>query len=204
MIRVKICGITNPEDAMFAAELGADAVGFIFHRESPRVVEPKIVREITEILPPYLTRVGVFVNEKPETIKDIIKLCRLDVAQLHGSEPPAVIGELGVNTIKSLRLKEEADVERISEYDADAFLLDTYVAGKFGGTGKTFNWRWALTAKKFNRPIVLSGGLTPENVAEAIDAARPDGVDVSSGVEASPGKKDKEKLARFIETVRLK
>lgn len=204
MIRVKICGITNPEDAMFAAELGADAVGFIFHPESPRVVEPKIVKEITEILPPYLTRVGVFVNEKPETVRDIIKLCRLDVAQLHGNEPPAVISELGVNTIKSLRLKKEADVERISEYDADAFLLDTYVTGKLGGTGKTFNWRWAMTAKKFNRPIVLSGGLTPENVAEAIDAALPNGVDVSSGVEASPGKKDKEKLTRFIEAVRLK
>lgn len=204
MIRIKICGITNLEDALLAADLGADAVGFIFYPGSPRAVDAETVKSITDKLPLFLTRVGVFVDENPVEIRRVADYCHLDLAQLHGNESPAFASNPGINVIKSFRLKGAEDLDVLPEYSASsyAFLLDTYHPDKMGGTGQTFNWDWARAAKKAGRPIILSGGLTPENVAEAIRQAEPDAVDISSGVEASPGKKDPYKLARFIEAAR--
>lgn len=204
MIRIKICGLTNLEDALLAADLGADAAGFIFYPGSSRAVSAEAVRGITDRLPPFLTRVGVFVNENFEEIRRVVGFCRLDVAQLHGDEPPDFINDLGVNTIKSFRLRSPDDLGALAGYNslASAFLLDTYSEDRKGGTGRTFNWDWARAAKKYGRPIILSGGLTPENVAAAINQAQPDAVDVASGVEAYPGKKDPDKLARFIGAVK--
>ena len=204
MVRVKICGITNLEDALLVAELGADAIGFIFYEKSPRSIDIASAAMITRALPPYLTRVGVFVNVERSIIDRTFKECKLDVAQLHGDETPEMVDRLGRDVIKSLRLKTEDDLEKISDYENCAFLLDTFDEERLGGTGRSFNWRWAKDAKRFNKPIVLSGGLNAENVEAAIDAAMPEAVDVSSGVEARPGKKDPKKLARFIRAVRLK
>ncbi len=204
MVRVKICGITNLEDALLAARLGADAVGFIFYEASPRGIDITAAANITKSLPPYLTRVGVFVNAKSSVIEKAFRECKLDVAQLHGDETPEIVSGLGRNVIKSLRLKKEDDIEIIPEYEDCAILLDTFDKEKFGGTGRSFNWDWAKEARRFKRPIILSGGLDSSNVGAAIDAAMPDAVDVSSGVESRPGKKDPRKLARFINAVRLR
>ncbi len=204
MVRVKICGITNLEDALLTAELGADAVGFIFYEGSPRGIDIKTAANIINALPPYLTRVGVFVNEESRIIDRTFEECKLDVVQLHGDETPEMVSKLGRNVIKTLRLESEEDLEKISGYKDCSFLLDTFDREKFGGTGRSFNWSWAKEAKRFHRPIILSGGLNAENVESAIEAAKPEAVDVSSGVEHEPGKKDPKKLARFIRAVRLK
>ena len=202
MVRIKICGLTNLEDSLKAAELGADAVGFIFYGGSPRNVKPETVVAITDKLPPFLGRVGVFVGQSAAEIWEIVRFCGLDTVQLHGTRPPEFMGKLKVNVIKSLRLRSVDDLVMLKEYgQASAFLLDTFDEKQIGGTGKSFNWQWALAAKSYGRPIILSGGLTPDNVVEAVRLARPAAVDVSSGVESAPGKKDYEKMADFIEAV---
>jgi phosphoribosylanthranilate isomerase len=202
MVKVKICGITNSEDAEFAIQSGADALGFVFYEQSPRSVDRETVRSIALSLPPFITTVGVFVNEDPENIKEIASYTGLDVIQLHGSEPPEHC-TLHRKVIKAIRVKELADLSLLDRYrSASAFLLDTYSAKSYGGSGRTFNWEIAVEAKKHGN-IILAGGLNPENITEAIQFVKPYAVDVSSGVEHNKkGNKDHNKLRLFIERAR--
>lgn len=201
-VRIKICGMTNTKDATAAAELGADAVGFIF-APSPRQVSPEKAREIIMALPPFVQVVGVFVDEDPEKVASTAAFCRLDLLQFHGKESPAYCRGFEQRVIKGVRVQSRGSLEECSEYKGvvDALLLDTYVPGKHGGTGLTFDWNLALKAKKYGR-IILAGGLNPDNVAEAISVARPYAVDAGSGLEQEPGVKDHEKMARLIQAVR--
>jgi len=200
--RIKICGITNLDDARLAAELGADALGFIFYSESRRHVSVSAVAEICRELPPFVAKVGVFVDEPPEIIVEFSCDAGLTVVQLHGEEPPEWCDDIQMPVIKAIRARDRAAVLAAAEYDVDALLLDTYTAGQHGGTGQTFDWSLAVEAKKLGKPVILSGGLTPANVADAIRQVQPYAVDVASGVEREPGKKDPEKLRRFIEAVK--
>ncbi len=200
MTRVKICGITNLDDALLAVEYGADALGFVFYEGSPRHVFPETVREIISRLPPFVTTVGVFVNAPPQEIREVMDLAGLDVVQLHGDEPQEECS-LFPRVIKAFRVRELSDIERLKGYSVSAYLLDAYDPEVPGGTGQTFNWDIAVEAKKYG-PIILAGGLTPENVADAVSRVRPYAVDVSSGVEAQKGKKDHEKMRLFIERVK--
>jgi phosphoribosylanthranilate isomerase len=197
MVKVKICGITNLEDALKAVEFGADALGFVFYKESPRRISPEEAINIIEEIPPFVTTVGVFVNEDISVIEGIMKSASLDVAQLHGNEPPEAC-IMGKRTIKAIRVKELSDLEPLGSYKVSAFLLDTYAPESFGGTGQLFNWDIAVDAKQFGK-IILAGGLNPDNVERAVKWVRPYAVDVSSGVELDKGRKDHNKLKLFIE-----
>ena len=198
MVRVKICGITNARDARLAARLGADAVGFNFYRQSKRYVRPERVRAIVAALPPFVTTVGVFVDEEPEAVMELCRMCHLDVVQLHGDESPARVDEVrGIRRIKAIRVAAARDVERCRRYHAESFLLDAYVPDEPGGTGRAFDWKLARGADQFG-PIILAGGLTPDNVEEAIRIAQPYAVDVASGVESAPGVKVKKLMDTFI------
>ena len=201
MVRVKICGNVTLKDTMAAVEAGADAVGFVFYARSPRVVSPKAVAAIVSHLPPFVTPVGLFVNEKPEVIRRIASDCGIRLVQLHGEESPQYCAELKLPVLKGIRVRTREDVANLSAYRVDAILLDAYVEGIAGGTGTTFDWSLAVEAKTWG-PIILAGGLTPDNVGEAISRVRPYGVDVSSGVESSPGAKDHAKVKAFVETVK--
>ncbi len=202
MVRIKICGITNLEDALLAARLGAHALGFIFYPKSPRKVEVEAAREIISQLPPFILTVGVFVDEEPQTVRDVATRAGLDWLQLHGKESPEYCRSLGRRVIKAFRIRDESSLTEVARYrDAvQALLLDTYKKGRVGGTGETFNWNLARQAQAYG-PIIMAGGLTPANVAQAIAAAQPAAVDVASGVEALPGKKDQEKLRAFFAAV---
>lgn len=197
MVKVKICGITNLEDALLACVSGADALGFNFYEKSPRFISPDRAREIITTLPPFVTRVGVFVNMPLESLQKLSKELDLNLVQLHGDESPEYCRALKVPFIKVFRVDEYFDWQILRKYPTRTFLLDTYRKGMYGGTGATFDWRVAREARNFGR-IILSGGLTPENVAAALDAVRPYAVDVCSGVEQAPGKKDPEKLRAFM------
>jgi phosphoribosylanthranilate isomerase len=202
MVRIKICGITNSGDALLAAELGAHALGFIFYPKSPRYVTPDQARHIIGQLPPLVATVGVFVDEDAATVREIASLAGLDWIQLHGGESPEYCRSLGRRVIKSFRVKGKEIYAQLTKYEgvAQAFLLDTYKPGTPGGTGETFDWQVARQANTC-RPIILAGGLTPDNVAEAIRVAQPAAVDVASGVEAALGRKDPERLRAFIAAV---
>ncbi len=200
MVKVKICGITNLEDALMVAEAGADALGFVFVSGSPRYIDPSAAEEIRRYLPPFLSVVGVFANARLEEVRRVAEACHLSAIQLHGEESPAYCSSLGMPVIKGFRVKDEEVLERMNRYRVEALLLDSYCSGQRGGTGKTFDWRLAQEAKRYGR-LILSGGLTPENVAEAIRTVRPYAVDVSSGVEERAGKKEKGKVKRFLEEV---
>ncbi len=195
-VRVKICGLTRLEDALLATELGADALGFVFYPQSPRYVPPEKVRRIIAKLPPYVTTVGVFVNETRENIAKIVEATGLDLIQLHGDEPPEFCAYFLPRVVKAFRIRNAQDLERIDHYQGlvRAVLLDTFVPETPGGTGRIFDWRLALQAKEKGLPVILAGGLRPENVAEAVAKVAPDGLDLSSGVESSPGRKDPQKL----------
>jgi len=201
-VRIKICGITNAEDALAAARFGADALGFIF-APSPRRISPEKAREIIKVLPPLVQTVGVFVDQDPGEVSSVAEMCGLDILQFHGSEPPDYCESFDHRVIKAVRLRNRQDLKRLAKYDGvvHALLLDTYLEGKLGGTGMTFNWEWAAEAGKYGR-IILAGGLNPANVAAAISSARPYGVDASSGLEHSPGVKDHKKIMHFIAEVR--
>jgi phosphoribosylanthranilate isomerase len=202
MIRVKICGITSHEDAWAAVEAGADALGFIFVEGTPRYIEPEAAAAIATRMPPFVTTVGVFVDRTADEIERIMRASGLSLAQLHGHESPDACDHLGVPFIKAVRIQGEQDLEALHIYpQARAFLLDTYVAGRPGGTGRTFPWEIAAMAARQAR-VILSGGLTPDNVALAVAHVRPYAVDVCSGVEASPGRKDHQKVREFIEQAR--
>jgi phosphoribosylanthranilate isomerase len=199
MIRVKICGITSREDAWVAVEAGADALGFIFVEGTPRWIEPDAAAAIVVEMPPFVTTVGVFVDRIPEEVESIAASSGISLAQLHGTEPPEECGRLRVPFVKAIRIRGEADVAAMHRYkQARAFLLDTYVPDRHGGTGRSFPWEIAARAARESR-IILSGGLTPETVAKAVAQVRPYAVDVCSGVESSPGRKDHRKVREFIE-----
>lgn len=202
MTRIKICGITSVDDARNAALLGADAIGLNFHPESPRFVTPEIAARIIDSLPPFVTSVGVFVNYgDPEALEDFAASIRLDAVQLHGDESPgycSVIG--GLKVIKAIRVDDNFRVENLGHYSVSGFLLDAYSKRDRGGTGRTFEWSRASGANAFGR-IVLAGGLNPYNVGAAMDELHPFAVDVSSGVETSPGRKDYDLMRQFVELV---
>jgi phosphoribosylanthranilate isomerase len=196
---VKICGITNEADALAATEAGADALGLMFYEPSPRNVPLKAAAEIARQLPPFVIKVGVFVNAPEDHVLRAINECGLNIIQFHGDETPEYCQLFPVMTIKAFRIRDAESLKSLPEYKTDAWLLDAHVADKMGGTGATFNWDLAIEAQKLGRPIFLAGGLTPENVGEAVRRVQPYAVDVSSGVEASPGKKDHQKVKAFIQ-----
>ena len=202
MVRVKICGITRPEDAVAAADAGADAIGLLFYEGSRRCVSRERAAAILAELPPFVTPVALFVNEAVETIKSICDEVGVRTVQLHGDEPPAVARQLApLTVIKAFRVGSPADLEALAGHPASAYLLDARVEGSYGGTGESFDWALAARARRYGR-IIVAGGLTPENVAEAVRVARPFGVDTSSGVESAPGVKDKAKVAAFVAAAR--
>jgi len=203
MVRVKICGVTKPEDAKLAAELGAHAIGLNFYPQSLRCLSPAAAAELIRRFPPFVTPVGVFVNWADEPVLALSQALGLRCAQLHGDEPPQAVERLArhLPVIKALRIGQGNAAPEVSRFRAaSAFLLDTAVSGQYGGTGVTGNWHAARTAAQTQR-IILAGGLTPENVGEAIRIVRPYAVDVTSGVEARPGKKDPGKLRTFFDEV---
>ncbi len=197
MVRVKICGITNTKDAVFCSENGADALGFVFYDKSPRYVCPKSASEIIKDLPPFISIVGLFVNESPDEVRRISDLCRLDILQFHGDETSEYVNSFERKKIKAFRIKERVKEEDIIDYDVDAYLFDAYAKGLYGGSGEKFNWS-AITEQKFTRPVILAGGLKPENIIDAVDAVQPYAVDVSSGVESERGVKNLNEVKKFI------
>ena len=198
MVSVKICGITSVEDAQAAVAAGADALGFVFYPPSPRYVTPEQARQIIRRLPPFITTVGLFVDVPATTVHDIAGRCGLDRIQLHGRETPEFCRLIAPPVIKAFRIKNASSLANLPDYEVSAFLLDAYVEGALpGGTGASFAWELAAQAKPYG-PVILAGGLTPENVAAAIVQIRPYGVDVSSGVEQFPGVKDHTKVRHFI------
>jgi phosphoribosylanthranilate isomerase len=200
--RVKICGITSLADAQGAVEAGAEALGFNFYEKSPRYLTVPAAAEITRLLPSFVLRVGVFVNAPKERILQAIKESSLNLLQFHGDEPPAFCTQFGLMSMKAFRIRDAQTLKEMPPYQTDAWLLDTYSPEERGGTGETFNWELALEAQKLGKPVFLAGGLTPENVAAAVRQVRPFGVDVASGVESSPGKKDLARMRAFIKAVR--
>ena len=202
MVKIKICGITDRDDALHAIDCGADALGFVFYDHSPRAITRTRAQAIIAALPPFVTVVGLFVNEDPRTVREIADECGLDVIQYHGDESPETVGLAPRRSIRALRVRESDTLDEINRYPASGLLLDAWVAGAFGGTGVLCNWEIAAAIAK-KRPVILAGGLTPENVAAAIQAVRPYGVDVSSGVEATPGRKDRKKVAAFISAAQI-
>jgi phosphoribosylanthranilate isomerase len=199
MVQIKICGITRFEDAQMAVEAGADALGFVFYPPSPRCVTPEQAAQIIQQLPPFVTTVGLFVDVPLDTVHDIALHCRLDRVQLHGRETPEFCSRVKRPVIKAFRIKNADSLSDLPEYRVAAYLLDAYVEGALpGGTGASFTWELASHAKPFG-PVILAGGLTPENIAAAVARIHPYGVDVSTGVECAPGIKDHQKVREFIQ-----
>jgi len=203
--RTKICGITNIEDARVAVTAGADALGFLLYRKSPRYVDPMIVQQIVAQLPPFILPVGVFVNEEIKIVRDLMDTCGLALAQLHGDESATYCRELRRPVLKALRLKDRSTFVALAEFQARievrGFVLDALSEEAYGGTGQVVDWGLARQAAQA-ATVILAGGLTPENVGQALRAVQPYGVDVSSGVEVTPGKKDHEKVRAFLRAVR--
>ncbi len=198
MTKVKICGITNLEDALFAALAGADALGFVFFNESPRYIDPARAGEIIAALPPFISTVGVFADAEENFVKHAVNESGVGILQFHGSEGPDYCSSFGMPYLKAFKIRGMESLDALKDYpDAAAFLLDTYSEKEMGGTGVAFNWDIAVAARPFGR-IILAGGLDPENVAEAVRKVGPYAVDVSSGVEAAKGKKDPEAVRKFI------
>jgi len=199
-IRIKICGITRFEDAKIAANLGVDALGFIFFKKSPRYIDPLNASEIIRQLPPFISRVGVFVNESADEISSIIKISGINVLQLHGSESPEFCRNYSIPVIKSFSIKPDCDLSIIDNYSTSGILLDTWNSSMHGGSGKTFDWKVAQNiCNKFNN-VIIAGGLGPANIEEAVNSLNPYGVDINSGVEISPGIKNPHKMR---DTVRI-
>lgn len=200
-VRVKICGITSATDAQAAVAAGADALGFVFFEKSPRFVTPAQAREIIATLPPLVLRVGVVVNPAAELVQQVLA-AGIQVLQFHGEETPEQCRQQPVPVIKGFRLQDELSLLGCRDYTGLPWLLDSFVPGQAGGTGAVFNWELAVKAKASNPIILLAGGLTPDNVAEAVRRVRPYAVDVSSGVESAPGKKDAAKMRAFVAAAR--
>jgi len=203
MIKVKICGITNLEDALNSVKAGCNALGFVFYRKSPRYITPDKASRIIKHLPSDILKMGVFVNAEEKTIKRIARLCSLDMLQFHGNESPEFCKKFkGYKIIKAFRVKDRIKLENLLNYKIFAYLFDTFVKSKMGGTGKKFNWVLVRNLKGLRKPIFLSGGLNAKNVKEAIRQVRPNWLDVSSSVEIKPGKKDPKKVKEFIEAAK--
>jgi phosphoribosylanthranilate isomerase len=203
MVKVKICGITNLEDALSSIKAGCDALGFVFYRRSPRYITVKRAKEIIKNLPKGIIKIGVFANAKEKEIRKIANSCKLDILQFHGNESPKFCARFkGYKIIKAFRIRGRVDFKDILKYKTFAYLFDTFLKTKIGGTGKVFHWEFLTDIDKINRPIFLSGGLTAKNVSRAINTVHPDWVDVSSSVESSPGKKDHKKVREFIKAVK--
>jgi phosphoribosylanthranilate isomerase len=206
MVKVKICGITSAEDAEVAVTAGAHALGFVMFRKSPRFVEPRVVRAIISELPPFVLPIGVFVNEEADRVRTLMDQCGLALAQLHGDESASYCENLGRPVLKALRLKDRGTFLALAEFQGRAnvrgFVIDAYSDQLYGGTGRTVDWALAAEVAQ-SVPMLLAGGLTPSNLAEAIRQVHPYGVDVSSGVEERPGIKDPGKVKAFLEAARL-
>jgi len=198
MVKVKICGITNLEDALMAVEAGADALGFVFFKGSPRYISPDQAAAVICCLPPFVQTVGLFVNEELTTVNAVADQCGLDLVQLHGEELPDYCAAVKRRVIKAFRVRDSSSLDDMTNYRVAACLLDAWSPAAHGGTGTTFNWDIAAGAAA-SHTIILAGGLTPDNVAGAIAAVKPYAVDVSSGVESAPGKKDAVLIRAFIE-----
>lgn len=200
-VRVKICGITRPEDGVYAAALGADAIGLVFYQSSPRYVGVSRAREIVNALPPFISKVGLFVDQDEETITSVLTELPLDILQFHGNESAGECSRYGVPYIKAARMCEDINLIDFEQNygDASALLLDTHIEGVAGGTGQVFDWK--RIPARLNTPVIVAGGLTPENVANAISQVSPYGVDVSGGVESQRGIKDHAKIDAFITSV---
>ncbi len=205
-MKIKICGITSPGDADIAVRAGADALGFVMYRKSSRWVEPAVARSIIGRLPPFVLPVGVFVNEEVERVRALMDECGFVLAQLHGDESALYCQNLGRPALKAIRLKDRGALVALNEFQGRAnvrgVLIDAFSDRAYGGTGQTVDWTLAEEAAR-SIPVILAGGLNPANVAGAIQMVRPYGVDVSSGVEQSPGKKDPDKVRAFIKAARL-
>jgi phosphoribosylanthranilate isomerase len=202
-MRVKICGITSVEDAALAVESGADAIGLVFYEPSPRYVRIQQAVDIAYSAGPFITVVGLFVNSDKAAIDNIIKHVPLNLLQFHGDELPTFCEQFSLPYMRAIRMRDDLDLDKeIKRYKpASAILLDAYKPGVPGGTGETFDWE--RVPRQSSQPIVLAGGLTPDNVCEAIKQARPYGVDISGGVESSPGIKDKDKVVAFINNAKV-
>jgi phosphoribosylanthranilate isomerase len=200
--RVKICGVTNVADAQAAAEAGADMIGLNFYEQSPRQISLATAVEISRALPPLVLRVGVFVNPAEALVMRVISECGLSLLQFHGDETSEFCTQFGLMSLKAFRIRDAESLNQLADYQTNAFLLDAHSRSGLGGTGEKFNWELAVEAQNFGKPIFLAGGLTPENVGDAVKRVRPFAVDVSSGVESAPGKKDPAKVSAFIQAVR--
>ena len=204
--KIKICGITNPEDAAAAVEAGVDALGFVLYRKSPRYIEPHLVKQIIAALPPFVLPVGVFVNEDAKVVRDLMDSCGLALAQLHGDETATYCETLGRPVLKAIRLKDRPSFLALAEFRGRAgvrgLLLDAYSEDAYGGTGRTTDWSLAAEVARA-ATVMLAGGLTAENVGAAVRTVRPYGVDVSSGVEDRSGKKNREKMRAFVQAAKL-
>ncbi|ADL13370.1 phosphoribosylanthranilate isomerase [Acetohalobium arabaticum] len=199
--RIKVCGITNLDDARQAVRLGVDSIGFIF-ANSPRQVTAEQVHQIINKLPPFINLTGVFVDEDIEEVQKTADYCGLDTLQLHGTETPEYCKQLKAwKVIKAFRVREKLEPKRMAAYEIAGYLLDTYQPKRLGGTGKTFNWDLAVEAEEVG-PIILAGGLNPDNITTAVKKVEPYGVDINSGVESSPGQKDQQKLKRVVNNIR--
>jgi phosphoribosylanthranilate isomerase len=201
--RIKICGMTNKAEITHAVNEGVDALGFIFVKKSPRYIDPEKAREIISTFPPFVDAVGVFMNDDPDIVSEIIRYCGLTVAQLHGNETPAYCRHLQGRILKAFQVTPEMTNQDLHSYDAvvSGFLLDTFHKDMGGGTGKTFDWS-LLDNLEIHKPVVLAGGLTVDNVGQAIHKVRPFAVDVNSGIETEPGRKDPALISQLITEVR--
>lgn len=201
MTRVKVCGITNLEDALCAVRLGVTALGFVFYEKSPRFVKPEEAGEIIRRIPPFVTKMGVFVNAEADYLREAKGAAGFDLYQFHGDETPEFCAAFGEDYIKAIRVKDADSLDAVELYDTDAFLFDAYSPDAYGGTGENFAWDVLSRRKLEGKFVILSGGLNSDNVRDAIRAVGPYAVDVSSGVESSPGIKDHKKLERFMEAL---
>ena len=203
MVKVKVCGITNLEDALASFFSGADALGFVFYKKSPRYIRPHKAANISRILPEKIKRVGVFVNEKASAVIKIAKLCDLDMLQFHGQESPEYCKKFkDYKVIKAFRINRKENLEGISKYKTFAYLFDSFSKARFGGTGNKFNWKILAQAARIKPIVFVSGGLTVSNVKKAIKLLKPDWVDASSSLELSPGKKGHKEIAKFIQAAK--
>lgn len=200
-MKVKICGITSVADAEAAIQAGADALGFVFAESSPRFVTPEAAKEIIAALPPFVTPVGVFDDTGSDALVDVVGRTQIRCVQLHGTTGPSDLSMLRVPAIKAFRVGPGFRIDELRRYNVSAFLLDSFVEGRLGGTGTVFDWSIAEAATRYGR-VIVAGGLNAENVGEAIRKVRPYAVDVSSGVESAPGRKDPAKLVAFCRAVR--
>jgi phosphoribosylanthranilate isomerase len=199
MVKVKICGITNLEDARASVDAGCDALGFVFYKKSPRYIAPERARWIIKHLPPYIIKIGVFVNAREKSIRRIAKLCGLKILQFHGNESPQFCAKFkDYKIIKAFRVGDSIDLKELLKYKVFAYLFDTLIKLKIGGTGKKFNWELISRLDGLKCPIFLSGGLHAKNVKEAIKTVHPDWVDACTCLEMRPGKKDHKQVREFV------